>query len=598
MDEKAPGLGDADQAGLDRHAPAPARAQLHGPRTEPAASDLPAGGGRQRHPARGRAPAARHHRGRGRQGLRGRQGIRTRAYDHLSSAIIALQKRTDAPRNPDGALHAPVAAGETRGDPPVPVMRTSAYTRASLHPLAAAVRSPRRRRGHGLRGARPIVRAPRRPVSGRCPRSSARRRSAAQGAGADPRIVPRRIVALAQDRTIAYAETGTGPDLVAIHGTLMCLEDVWLGPVPALAEHFRVVAVDRPGHGFSRRPRGAAADIWDQAASIREAVQRLGLRRPVILGHSFGGPSPWRTGCSIRRRSPASWPWRRSASRRPRLEQVLFGPRALPFGGDALSALLGREQRPDALPLLWNAMFFPRGDAAALRPDFPFDLAGRPAQITAEGEDAGWLWPALTRSVLGYPSLQRPVRILGGSADLVVNTTLHGKRAAGMIPGARFERLRTPAICSIISRPLRSCARPARCKPAPDASGGPARGEGAWRCCPVQIPISPPDMARSRPDHGPRRECSDPTTRRSPRSSPLSLPVAARRRRRRFDRPASRAINLSRPGTFRLRMRRARGCGAANPCARPKPLAHTSRKSRHQGKKRAIRIFFIRNAED
>ncbi|MBE7246875.1 MAG: short-chain dehydrogenase, partial [Actinomycetospora chiangmaiensis] len=60
------------------------------------------------------------------------------AYDYLAPAIVALQKRASAPRNPDGALHAPVPAGETRGDPPVPVMRTSAYTRASLHPLTAA----------------------------------------------------------------------------------------------------------------------------------------------------------------------------------------------------------------------------------------------------------------------------------------------------------------------------------------------------------------------------------------------------------------------------------------------------------------------------
>lgn len=263
----------------------------------------------------------------------------------------------------------------------------------------------------------------------------------AQGAGADPRIVPRRIVALAQDRTIAYAETGTGPDLVAIHGTLMCLEDVWLGPVPALAEHFRVVAVDRPGHGFSRRPRGAAADIWDQAASIREAVQRLGLRRPVILGHSFGGAVALAYGmlhpeeiAGVVALAPICFP-------EPRLEQVLFGPRALPFGGDALSALLAASSDRMLLPLLWNAMFFPEAMPPRFARDFPFDLAGRPGQITAEGEDAGWLWPALTRSVLGYPSLHRPVRILGGSADLVVNTTLHGQRAAGMIPGARFERL-------------------------------------------------------------------------------------------------------------------------------------------------------------
>ena len=64
-----------------------------------------------------------------------------------------------------------------------------------------------------------------------------------------PRVVPRTIVDLPGGRSIAYAETGSGPDLVAIHGTLMTLEDMWLGPVPDLARHFRVIAVDRPGHG-------------------------------------------------------------------------------------------------------------------------------------------------------------------------------------------------------------------------------------------------------------------------------------------------------------------------------------------------------------
>ena len=60
------------------------------------------------------------------------------AYDELAPAIIALQKRSEPPRHPAGALHAPNGAGEVRGDPPVYVMRTSAYTRASLHPLATA----------------------------------------------------------------------------------------------------------------------------------------------------------------------------------------------------------------------------------------------------------------------------------------------------------------------------------------------------------------------------------------------------------------------------------------------------------------------------
>jgi len=80
------------------------------------------------------------------------------AFDRLAPAIVAMQKRTGEPRRPAGALHAPEPenTGEARGDQPGYVMRTSAYTRASLHPvgavagliglgLAAAVLLPSRR---------------------------------------------------------------------------------------------------------------------------------------------------------------------------------------------------------------------------------------------------------------------------------------------------------------------------------------------------------------------------------------------------------------------------------------------------------------------
>ena len=60
------------------------------------------------------------------------------AYDELAPAIIALQKRSQPPREPAGALHRPREAGRERGDSPVYVQRTSAYTRATLHPLATA----------------------------------------------------------------------------------------------------------------------------------------------------------------------------------------------------------------------------------------------------------------------------------------------------------------------------------------------------------------------------------------------------------------------------------------------------------------------------
>lgn len=60
------------------------------------------------------------------------------AYDETAPAIIALQRREEPPRHPAGALHAPYGAGRERGDQPGYVMTSSAYTRASLHPLVTA----------------------------------------------------------------------------------------------------------------------------------------------------------------------------------------------------------------------------------------------------------------------------------------------------------------------------------------------------------------------------------------------------------------------------------------------------------------------------
>ncbi len=61
------------------------------------------------------------------------------AYDLLAPAISAFEKRREPPRDPAGALHAPTKGGRTRGDAPGPVMRTSAYTRAGLHPVTTTL---------------------------------------------------------------------------------------------------------------------------------------------------------------------------------------------------------------------------------------------------------------------------------------------------------------------------------------------------------------------------------------------------------------------------------------------------------------------------
>lgn len=254
------------------------------------------------------------------------------------------------------------------------------------------------------------------------------------------RLVPRRVVDLAGGRSLAYAEMGSGPPLVAIHGTLMSLEDMWLGPAPPLARHFRVIAVDRPGHGFSRRRGAADAHPWRQAELIHEGLRALGIEKPVIVGHSFGGavalayalqfPDALAGTVAL---APICFP-------EPRIEHLIFGPRAAP-GGSLLSGALERSTDSTLLPLLWNAMFLPATMPAAFAEGYPFGLAGHAGQLVAEGEDAVGLSAGLTRSALAYASCRVPVEILGGDSDIVVSTPRHGYVASLRIPGARFRAL-------------------------------------------------------------------------------------------------------------------------------------------------------------
>ena len=267
------------------------------------------------------------------------------------------------------------------------------------------------------------------------------RRSGSPPRSDGPAPPERRFAHTAEGRRIAYVEAGAGRDAVLVHGMMMTADDMRLGPMPALARSFRCVAVDRPGHGWSDHRRGFDASLWGQMETLRGAVRALGLERPVICGHSFGGaislayamahPDEIAGAVAL---APICFP-------EPRLEQALFGARALPVAGDLLSRALGGTCDPVLLPALWRAMFLPQTMPDAFAAGFPFDRAGRPDQMVAEAENAVALWPDLARSALGYATCRAPVRILCGTADLVVNGLTQAAPAAALIPGARLDWL-------------------------------------------------------------------------------------------------------------------------------------------------------------
>jgi pimeloyl-ACP methyl ester carboxylesterase len=97
-----------------------------------------------------------------------------------------------------------------------------------------------------------------------------------------------RTIDLGAERSLHAVQGGKGPDLLLIHGALATHGDWLEGPFDAFARRFRVTAVDRPGHGASSRPRFSGTPR-DQARQIAEGLDRLGVGRTIVVGHSMGG---------------------------------------------------------------------------------------------------------------------------------------------------------------------------------------------------------------------------------------------------------------------------------------------------------------------
>jgi pimeloyl-ACP methyl ester carboxylesterase len=83
-------------------------------------------------------------------------------------------------------------------------------------------------------------------------------------------------------------ELGTGEPMLLVHGGAGEAGH-WLPLLPLLAEDYRVIAVDAPGHGLAD-PHDFAGDLYALGARfIGEVLTTLGIERAIVAGNSMGG---------------------------------------------------------------------------------------------------------------------------------------------------------------------------------------------------------------------------------------------------------------------------------------------------------------------
>lgn len=87
-----------------------------------------------------------------------------------------------------------------------------------------------------------------------------------------------------------YLDWGTAgkPPLLLLHGG-SAYAHWWDFVAPALAADFRVLALDQRGHGESDHTNPPAYGTRHYLADLHQFMGSLGLRQPVLMGHSMGG---------------------------------------------------------------------------------------------------------------------------------------------------------------------------------------------------------------------------------------------------------------------------------------------------------------------
>ena len=226
-----------------------------------------------------------------------------------------------------------------------------------------------------------------------------------------------------------YVERGEGPPVVLLHGNIVTHADfIANGLMDRLARNHRVIAFDRPGFGHSSRPRDRLWTPSAQADLLRAALERLGIERPVVVGHSMGAmvamamalnhPENVRSLVLIGGYFYPSF----------RVDVLLTVPVALPVVGDVMrytvTAVTGRLM----LKKLAKSLFSPKALPDNFFPLISREMMLRPVQLRANAEHAAFMIPAARAMSSRYGELAVPVTLIAGEDDVIVDPQAHSVR--------------------------------------------------------------------------------------------------------------------------------------------------------------------------
>lgn len=235
---------------------------------------------------------------------------------------------------------------------------------------------------------------------------------------------------------------GRGRPVVLLHGNGTMAEDfVLCGLLDQLAARYRVIAIDRPGFGRTRRPRHRLWTAAAQAHLVAGVMARLKVERPVIVGHSWGTlvalSLAAQKSCDLKGLVLLAgyfFPEQRA-------DLALSAPLAVPGYGDTARAIVPRPMNELMARQAFRHVFGPQSVPARFTARFPVEIALGREQLRACAEDTATMNSAATWLHAHYRHLTVPLVIMAGDADRIVDTTAHSCRLHREVPGSTLTIL-------------------------------------------------------------------------------------------------------------------------------------------------------------
>ncbi|MBO6719667.1 MAG: alpha/beta fold hydrolase [Rhizobiaceae bacterium] len=241
---------------------------------------------------------------------------------------------------------------------------------------------------------------------------------------------------------IHIVERGQGRPILFVHGLGGTQFHFTYPLFSRLESDFRLIAMDRPGSGYSTRRRGGPETPAEHAAFIARLIDELDLEKPLVVGHSLGGAIALALAIDypdklsglaliapltrhIRNLSPEfAGLYIRSPLLRWLIAYTVSTPNAIKLAPKTLEYVYGPQQPPAD-----NAI---AGGALSLL---------RPSHFYATSTDFVAVEKTMPEQETRYGELALPVGVFFGTADRVVNFEQNGSWLQGRIAGLELEAL-------------------------------------------------------------------------------------------------------------------------------------------------------------